>query len=118
MIYCIDVDGTICTTTENQEYYKAKPVPEMVKKINELFFEGHTIKIFTARGQSSGKDFTDLTKKQLKEWGVLYHEYHIKPAADFYIDDKAMNPGEFILGKDYDICLTNQKRGFSQLAGT
>lgn len=114
MIYCFDVDGTICTITENHEYHKAIPVPEMVNKINELYDEGHTIKIATARGQTSGKKYHDLTSKQLEEWGVKYHELYDKPSADFYIDDKGMTPGEFLLGKDYDICLTNQKRGFSQ----
>lgn len=112
MIYCIDVDGTICTQTKNQEYHRALPIPQMVEKIRMLYNDGHIIKIATARGQESGKDFTELTKKQLKEWGIPYHEFHIKTSADFYIDDKAMNPGEFIMGKDYDICLTNQKRGF------
>lgn len=102
MIYCIDVDGTICSITENQQYHKAEPNPEMIKKINKLYDEGHVIKIATARGQASGLTFEDLTKKQLKYWGVKYHEFHTKPSADFYIDDKAMKPYEFILGLDDD----------------
>ncbi len=115
MIYCFDVDGTICTMTENHEYYKAIPIPEMVTKINKLYDEGHTIKIATARGQGSGIDQTELTKKQLKEWGIKYHELFKKISADFYVDDKSMTPAEFILGKDYDICLEGalEKRGFS-----
>jgi len=115
LTYCIDVDGTICTLTEHHEYYNAKPVPEMVTKINKLYDEGHTIKIATARGQNSGFDFIDLTKTQLRVWGIKYHELLEKPSADFYIDDKSMNPGEFILGKDYDVCLEGalERRGFS-----
>jgi len=113
MIYCFDVDGTICTITENHEYYKAKPIPEMVKKINRLYDEGHTIKIATSRGKISGMEFHELARRQLQEWGIPYHELHIKPPADFYIDDLAMTPGEFILGRDDDIIMTNEKRGFS-----
>ncbi len=115
MTYCFDVDGTICTITENHEYHKAKPVPEMVRKINELYDEGHTIKIGTARGQVSGMEFYELTRIQLRDWKVKYHELIEKTSADFYIDDKAMTPGEFLLGKDYDIWLSGMKRGFSGL---
>lgn len=96
MIYCIDVDGTICTLTEMDGYANAKPFPSMIKKINKLYDDGHTIKIATARGQVSGKRFLELTEMQLKVWGVKYHELMEKTAADFYIDDKAMTPEEFI----------------------
>jgi len=96
VIYCIDVDGTICTATKNQEYHKAKPIPQVIAQINKLYDEGHIIKIATARGQASGLSFEELTKKQLKKWGVKYHEFYSKPSADFYIDDKAMTPWEFI----------------------
>ena len=102
-IYQFDVDGTICNLTTNHEYYKAKPYPEMVAKINKLYDQGHIIKIATARGQASGKEFHDLTVKQLEEWGVKYHSLHKKEAAHFYVDDRGMTPGEFILGKDYDL---------------
>jgi len=114
MIYCIDVDGTICTITENQEYHKAIPVPEIINKINKLYDEGHTIKIATARGQTSGKDFSELTSNQLEEWGVKYHEMWAKPSADFYVDDKSLDPGSFLLGIDYDITSSGVKRGFSE----
>jgi len=101
-IYQFDVDGTICNLTTNHEYYKAEPYPEMVEKINKLYDQGHIIKIATARGQASGKEFFELTKKQLEIWGVKYHSLHKKEAAHFYVDDRGMTPDEFILGKDYD----------------
>jgi hypothetical protein len=98
MIYCIDVDGTICTTTENEGgYTNARPDSVMVKKINDLYDNGHIIKIHTARGQVSGIDQEAFTIQQLKDWGVKFHEfYYGKPAADLYIDDKAMTPKDFI----------------------
>ncbi len=97
MIYCIDIDGTICSQTTNQEYHKAIPFKEMIKKINRLYDEGHVIKMFTARGMASKKDFKELTRKQLIEWGVNFHMLIMgKPSADLYIDDKSMSPEEFI----------------------
>ena len=97
MIYCMDLDGTICTKTEDTSYHDAQPIDLMVKKVNQLYDIGHTIKIYTARGGTTGKDWSDLTEKQLKKWGVKYHELIMgKPAADYYIDDKAMTPIGFL----------------------
>ncbi len=97
MIYCIDIDGTICSKTTNQEYYKAKPYKEIIKKINKLYGEGHTIKIFTARGMESKKDFQEITYKQLIKWGVNFHMLIMgKPNANFYIDDKGYTPEQFM----------------------
>ena len=101
-IYCFDMDGTICTLTTNHEFHNAKPIPEMVKKIKRLYDQGHIIKIFTARGhiEAGGiirhPEYHYLTKRQLEEWGIPYHELHAKPIAHLYIDDLAMTPEEFI----------------------
>jgi uncharacterized HAD superfamily protein len=92
MIYCFDIDGTICET-EASDYHNSVPFEDVVDKINSLYAEGHTIKMFTARGCVSGKDWTDFTTKQLDEWGVKYHELIMnrKPHYDILIDDKAMS---------------------------
>ncbi|MBG17586.1 MAG: hypothetical protein CMB77_04460 [Euryarchaeota archaeon] len=97
MIYCFDIDGTICTLTFNSSYEKAQPFPEMLKKINSLYDEGHRIIFFTARGCTSGIDHTDLTLRQLEEWGVKYHELIMnrKPHYDLLVDDKAINVEDF-----------------------
>lgn len=95
-IYCFDLDGTICSITENQEYEKAIPNQQMVDAINKLASENNLIKIYTARGMGSGKDFKTLTTHQLSKWGVRYHSLIMgKPSADFYIDDKGLTPYEF-----------------------
>ena len=93
MIYCFDLDGTICTSVKNSEYELAVPDQEMIFRINTLYDLGHTIKIMTARGCVSGRDHTELTQKQLIEWGVKHHELIMnkKPEADYFIDDKAIN---------------------------
>lgn len=92
MVYCFDIDGTICTLT-NSEYEKCLPFQDAIDEVNRLFKNGHKIIFMTARGSSSGKDLTELTKKQLNEWGVCYHELIMnkKPHADVFIDDKAVN---------------------------
>ena len=97
MIYIFDIDGTICTLVKNAEYQKAKPLKERIEKVNELFKNGHTIKLFTARGSSTGIDWTNKTKEQLKDWSVKYHQLIMnkKPHGDIFIDDKAINAEDF-----------------------
>ena len=89
-IYAFDIDGTICTNT-NGEYEKAVPYPERIRAINYLYEQGNTIKIFTARGSTTGIDWNELIKSQLSKWGVNYHKIITgKPEADLFIDDKAI----------------------------
>lgn len=96
MIYCFDLDGTICTNT-NGSYENAEPFYDRIKTINELYDQGNTIIINTARGYTTGINWTDLTIKQLHEWKINYHELYVgtKINADFYIDDKAINDKDF-----------------------
>ena len=97
-IYVFDIDGTICTNT-NGDYEKATPFQEIIDKINKLYSNGNTIKMMTARGSTTGKDWTNLTEKQLQDWGVNYHELIMnkKPHADVFVDDKAINVSSFRL---------------------
>jgi uncharacterized HAD superfamily protein len=91
MIYCFDIDGTLCTNTDG-DYSKARPLHEVIAQVNRLYVEGHRILLYTARGATTGVDWHELTERQLKEWNVHYHELFMgKPTADVYIDDKAIN---------------------------
>ena len=96
MIYCFDIDNTICETEQNF-YSESKPYQEVIDGINNLYIDGHRILFFTARGSVSGIDWTDLTKKQLKTWGVKYHELIMnkKPHFDLLVDDKCVNIEEW-----------------------
>lgn len=86
----IDIDGTICS--QEKDYSKAKPFLKRIKKVNELFDEGHKIIFFTARGYETGMNWRKITEKQLLRWGVKYHELILnKPSADIYIDDRCRN---------------------------
>lgn len=90
--YCFDLDGTLCTNTWGR-YDKAEPFLDCIKQVNHLYDTGHIIKIYTARGMTSGKDWTVLTKKQLANWGIKHHELIMnrKPSADIVVDDIAIN---------------------------
>jgi glycerol-3-phosphate cytidylyltransferase len=98
MRYCFDIDGTLCHTPNNEkgkpDYENAQPYPFMVEQINKLYDDGNYIIFQTARGKGSGIDHTELTKKQLSDWGYKYHELFpmfCKPTADIFIDDKGIN---------------------------
>jgi hypothetical protein len=96
MKYCIDIDGTICTNTWGK-YEEAVPLPGAVEKVNALYDGGHRIILFTARGTTTRIDWRPLTERQMREWGVQYHELHFgKPEADVYIDDRALNATEWL----------------------
>ena len=97
-IICFDLDNTICKTKKNY-YKKSLPIKKNVKFINNLYEKGYYIKIFTARYMGRSKENKllaekkglTLTKNQLKDWGLKYHEVIFgKPSYDIFIDDKAL----------------------------
>lgn len=91
MIYCFDIDGVLCDDLLG-DYQNSKPRKDIISKINRLYEQGNTIKIFTGRGSKTGIDWREFTKKQLESWGVKYHQLIFgKPVADVFIDDKAIN---------------------------
>lgn len=90
--FCFDIDGVIATITPGNQYDLAEPQPENIHLINTLHGQGHKIILHTARGFVTGIDWHEVTRNQLKEWGVKYHELLFgKPAADYYIDDKNLS---------------------------
>jgi hypothetical protein len=98
MKYMVDIDGTICYN-ENSNYEDSRPDQFRIIKLNKLYNDGHEIHYWTARGGNSGKDWTELTHQQLKEWGVLYTSITMKkPVYDVWIDDRAINAKDFFDG--------------------
>ena len=96
MIIYVDIDETICTKSEDLRYENAKPIVERIDKINKLYDSGNTIIYWTARGTVTGIDWSGITKKQFKEWGVKFHDLKFgKPAYDLFIDDKNINSETF-----------------------
>lgn len=89
MRYIVDIDKTICYTL-NSDYPNSSPIRKHIEQINTLHDAGHEIIYWTARGGNSGKDWSELTEKQLKDWGCKYHELWMnKPSYDVWVDDKA-----------------------------
>ena len=105
MIYMVDIDGTICNTT-NSEYECSVPYRDRIEIMNDLYDQGNEVHYWTARGGSTGKDWSELTRRQLQEWNVKYTSLRMKkPSYDVWIDDKAVNGDDFfkknILDKRY-----------------
>ena len=101
MIIFVDIDETICAhphtgpSTEG-DYAAATPIKENIAKINLLHKKGHTVIYWTARGSSTSIDWTDLTKRQLKDWGAQYDELRLdKPYYNLFICDKAISSEAF-----------------------
>ena len=93
--YCFDIDGVICTNTHGN-YEGALPIDRIIVQINALYAAGHKIVLFTARGTVTGIDCRELTERQMKSWGVRYHDLLFgKPYFDLMIDDRAMSLGEW-----------------------
>tara|TARA_B100001057_G_scaffold500491_1_gene615860 strand:+ start:7087 stop:7440 length:354 start_codon:yes stop_codon:yes gene_type:complete len=97
-IFCFDIDNTICKTV-GSDYKNSKPKKKIINKINKLYNNGHTIKIYTARYMGRNKDNVYKANKQgyrktynqLIKWGLKFHKLSIsKPSSDVYIDDKAL----------------------------
>ncbi len=99
MTYCIDIDGTLCTITHGK-YESAVPFPAAIARVRAFYEAGHRIVLFTARGTTTGIDWRSLTEKQMKDWGVPYHQLILgKPEADVYIDDRAVSAHDWMSGK-------------------
>jgi hypothetical protein len=101
--YVFDIDGTICSACPGN-YTNSLPYLDRIKKVNELYDEGHHITFFTSRGMTGANGnvllcyerYFEFTKKQLNDWGVKYHQLILgKPPAEFYIDDHASNDIDF-----------------------
>ena len=93
----VDIDETICDYeygVDKTDYYLARPIQMNIDKINRLYDEGHTITYFTARASrfvDRREELTQLTIRQLKEWGCKYHDVSVgdKPPYDILICDKS-----------------------------
>ena len=88
----VDIDGTIFTRRLDLDYSLSEPLLHRIEKLNNLYEKGYEIIYWTARGTKSGIDYSELTIKQLNEFGVKYtdvifgkHEYYV------FIDDKNLN---------------------------
>ena len=90
--FVFDIDGVVATIVPSLDYAVAAPNLQIIRIVNFLYEQGHRIVLATARGSKTGQDWQEVTRRQMKEWGVKHHELFFgKPAADYYIDDKAIH---------------------------
>ena len=74
----------------------AEWIMKNIDKINRLYDEGNEIVYWTARGGTTGIDWTELTRSQLEKWGAKHTELKMwKPHYDLFICDKAINAEGF-----------------------
>ncbi len=93
--FCFDIDGTLCTNTHG-DYANALPFTERISHVNRLYAQGHTIKLFTARGATTVMDWLEVTRIQISEWGLMHHELIMgKTHADYFVDDKAIHSDDY-----------------------
>ena len=94
MIFGIDIDETLtkesCWTRE--QVLSATLNKKVADTVNKLYFLGHTIILYTCRGDS----VIPATRCWLKENHVKYHALNNnKLWCDYFIDDKAVSPDNF-----------------------
>lgn len=90
--FVFDIDGVIAKINPTLNYADTEPIEGIVDIINRLYDNGNYIILFTARGYKTGIDWSEVTAKQMKDWGLKYHELKFgKPSADYYIDDKMLD---------------------------
>jgi capsule biosynthesis phosphatase len=103
-IIVFDVDDTI-SVHEDRKYEEAKPITEMINKINSLYDLGYGIVLLTARGQLSMDGNTEKIEAErrpvLEAWlarhNVKYDKLlFTKPLGILYVDDKAATPEDFL----------------------
>lgn len=95
--FCFDIDGVIASIVPDNDYTKAEPIQKNIDLMHWLATQGATIRLYTARGGSSGKDWRDLTYEQMRNWKVPFSFLEFKkPSADYYIDDKMVGIDELL----------------------
>lgn len=96
---CFDIDNVLCSTDKKKNYVKSKPIKKNIQVVNELYNKGYIVILYTARYMGKcnrnlseiNKKIRPLTLRQLKKWGVKYHEiYFGKPSFDLFVDDKSL----------------------------
>lgn len=99
MKYFVDIDDTICVTPNVDgvnRYDLSVPTKHRIEHINMLYDTGHHITYWTARGSTTGIDWSNFTEEQLLSWGCKFHECLLgKPSFDVYVCDKSMNDRDF-----------------------
>lgn len=116
MVIIIDFDGTLALG-DTSDINKMSPNLKLVSLINQMYNDGNTIKIVTARGCKScsnikerNKKYYNIISKWLKKHNINYHELSFnKEYADVYIDDRGYNIKDTLFYDKLDSPFTGNK---------
>ena len=111
----VDIDDTI-SFTNNRDFTNAEPNIPLIKKLNVFYDSGVEIHYVTARGNLSCKTREEAEEKYRGQILEYFNKYDVKytslsfqkKLADYYIDDKAIRPDEFL-----ELDITPLKGGLS-----
>lgn len=100
----IDLDGTLCKQVRSDMYQHARPIADVIKKVNSFYDAGWHVTVFTARGMATYGDrqtardvHGEMTERWLRDNGVKHDELVFgKPAGDIYVDDRGLTPQFFV----------------------
>lgn len=93
--FVIDIDGVLASLVPGNDYSRAEPLSANIARVNRLHSSGNRIVLVASREPVAGRDWSDLTHRQMREWGVQYDEIRFgKPVADHYIDDQMLSLAE------------------------
>lgn len=81
MVFVVDIDDCLLLYENSREYKDAIPNTKEIKKLNELY-RNNTIILHTGRNW----DKYDMTKKQMKQFGIKHHELVMGKPQGVYID--------------------------------
>lgn len=91
--YVVDIDDTllksekkVCKHCNSVIYFNHKPITEEIKFLNRLRRKGNIIILHTGRNWNQYQ----LTVRQLKECGILYHELVMGKPQGIYVDADAI----------------------------
>lgn len=88
----VDFDNTL-TSGEGSKYwvdpYDMHPNEEMIDIVRQLYYDGHTVIVYTARGEDARCE----TQHFLDKWDVTHHALRMgKLGYDVFVDDRTVNP--------------------------
>lgn len=105
----IDIDETLlitkktkCESCGRPVYCGAVPVQSEIDILNDLYSKGHIIILFTGRNW----DQYEITKQQLKDFGINHHELVMGKPQGIYIDRTESESSVFGTVKRFNLSTT------------
>lgn len=112
----VDLDDTICYpnlehSDTRRRYELASPNLNIIEALHRAKTKGYEIVVYTARRMVTHKgnltkveeDVGDVTRKWLNKYNVPCDQLIFgKPYGEYYIDDKALRPDEFVKMMSYE----------------